>query len=269
MKINDQEIKLKNGKIRLITEEFGHSYWHDEMGWVAGVTTILGEALPTPIGLKLYWQNMERSQIEMVLEKAKNHGSKVHQFIEQLNKGEVIQTADEPRQVKADIASYVEWFRAWQPDNIIPECVVFHHDGDMRFAGTVDMVFEQEKRNVLLDIKTANQVGLSAFLQVAAYAQAYEKSYGIKIDDIVILQLGTAHKKINMRTPIFGKPSNGVGWKVYQIDRNLYNFEAFTRIYDTWILLNEGYPTPPKVVEYPSTFQLWEAAGTINNEEIL
>lgn len=258
MKVNQREYALKNGKVRRIEEEFGHSYWHESKGWAAGVTTILSEALPTPLGLKLYWQNMDRAQIERTLERAQEHGSTVHNFIDHLNQGEKIEVGDQPVAVKKDLASYIEWFRTYQPEEVESEQVTFYDDGALMFAGTTDMVFLMNGKRVLLDIKTSNQVGLSAFLQVTAYAQAYEQSYGDTIDELLILQLGTAHKKLNTRTTVLDKPSNGIGWKIYQVDQTKYSWQHFQQVYDTWLMIHDGYPEPPKVVEYPDTFQLLE-----------
>ena len=260
MVINEKQVKLRNGKLKRIEDEFGHSYWHDELGYVVGVTTVLQEALPVPIGLKLYWQNTERGYAEQRLEQATQHGSTVHQLIERLNDGEAIETADLSDPVKRDLVSYQEWFREWNPDKVESEQVLFYKDGenDMRFAGTLDLVCDIDGARTLIDFKTASVVGLSAFLQVEAYAKAYEQSYGLKIDKTMVLQLGTSHKKINKRTPILGKPSNGVGWKMHEVDRKQYSFDVFRHVYEIFLLVNDGYPEPPKVVEYPKIFKLYD-----------
>lgn len=258
MKINEKIVKLKNGKIRYISDDWSHSYWNDELGYIAGVTTILEQALPTPYGLKQWWKNTEAGVIEQRLEKAKQHGSDVHKIVDQLNQGETVETTELSIPVKKDLASYIEWFREWKPEETESEQILFYKDPDMMFAGTCDLVFTLDGHTVLLDVKTSAQVGLSAFLQVRAYSAAYMQSYGKKIDECLILQLGTNHKKINYRTPILGKPSNGQGWSVYRVDPDKYDFTAWQRIYDTWTLLNDGYPAPPKIIEYPKVFQLFE-----------
>ena len=154
----------------------------------------------------------------------------------------------------------MDFVRNWQPEEMQTEQVIFYIDKNIQFAGTIDIVarieYEGKKYLVLIDLKTSNQVGLSAHLQVEAYAKAYEQSYGEKIEKTLVLQLGTSHKTLNNRTPILGRPSNGIGWKVHEHNKT---YEDFELTYKMWMMMNDNvYPEPPKVVEYPDKIKLFE-----------
>lgn len=263
MIVNEQSYTLANGKIRRIEDEFGHSYWHDEYGYSVGVTTILSETLPTPFGLKEWYKTQDKYTIEKVFKEAQEQGTKTHGYIELLNKAEEIDITNENLETKQQITAYVDWVRNWQPDQMQTEQIIFYLDKEMQYAGTVDIVAMIDGKRVLIDIKTSNQVGLSAYLQVQAYAKAYEASYGEKIDHTLILQLGTLHKTLNNRTPILGKPSNGIGWKIHEtkleVDKQSIpvTFDDFALTYKMWLMMNGKYPEPPKTVEYASKVKLF------------
>lgn len=258
MQVNKKEVKLANGSIRKVDDEFGHSYWHDEYGYSVGVTTILSETLPTPIGLKEWYKLQDKYTIEKVFKEAQEQGTTTHNFIEQLNLAQEVDLSQESLETKKQVSSYIDWVRNWNPEKMQTEQVIFYLDKNMQFAGTVDIICMIDGKRVLVDIKTSNQVGLSAFLQVEAYAKAYEASYGEKIDQTLILQLGTSHKTLNTRKPIMGKPSNGVGWKIHDHNKT---WNDFTLTYQMWQMLHDGeYPEPPKVVEYPDKMKLFEVS---------
>lgn len=256
MQVNTKEYKLANGKLRKIEDAFGHSYHHDQYGYCAGVTTVLSETLPTPFGLKEWYKLNDRYSIEKVFKEATDQGSKTHGYIEMLNLAQEVDLESENIETQKQVTSYIDWVRNWNPEQMQTEQVIFYKDENMQFAGTVDIIAMIDGKRYLIDIKTSNQVGISAYLQVAAYAEAYEASYGEKIEETLILQLGTSHKTLNTRKPILGKPSNGVGWKIHEHPKT---FEDFRLTYQMWMMLQDGvYPEPPKVVEYATKVKLFE-----------
>lgn len=256
MKVNEQEFKLANGTLRKIEDEFGHSYWHDEFGYSVGVTTVLQETLPTPYGLKQWYQTEDKYTIEKVFKEATEQGSKTHGFIEMLNLAQEVDLSEESITTKMQVTAYIDWVRNWQPQEMQTEQVIFYMDKTTQFAGTIDIVARIDGVLTLIDIKTSNQVGISAFLQVSAYAEAYEQSYGEKIEKTLIVQLGTSHRTLNTRSPIMGKPSNGVNWKVHEHPKE---YKDFKLTYDMWMMLQDNvYPEPPKVVEYAQKVKLFE-----------
>ena len=258
MQVNENVYKLANGTLRKIEDEFGHSYWHDEYGYSVGVTTILSETLPTPFGLKQWYQTEDKYTIEKVFKEAQEQGSLTHALIEELNQAKQIDLTEERLETKKQVTAYIEWVRNWKPEQMQTEQVIFYIDKNMQYAGTIDIVAMIDGVRTLIDIKTSNQVGISAFLQVEAYKKAYEQSYGEKIEKTLILQLGTSHRTLNTRKPIMDRPSNGVGWKIHEHPKTEQDFELTYRM---WLMLQDGvYPEPPKVVEFPKTVKLFDEA---------
>lgn len=257
MKVNNIEVELANGILRKVEDEFGHSYWHDEHGYCAGVTTILGDTLPTPFGLKEWYQTQDKYTIEKVFKEAQEQGSLTHSIIERLNLAQTVDLTEETLLTKKQVTAYAEWVRLWKPEEMQTEQVIFYKDKDIQFAGTVDIVARIDGVLTLIDIKTSNQVGISAYLQVEAYKQAYKASYNEEIEKTLILQLGTTHKTINERTKIMNRASNGIGWKIHEHNKTWKDFEL---TYNMWLMLQDYvYPEPPKVIEYPASLKIFDA----------
>lgn len=258
MIVNNKQATLASGKVRKIEDKWDWAYFSDEYGYAVSVTTMLGEAMPIGVGLKEYWKRGDKYTMEKDFERAAEHGRKVHGYVQQLNYGQEIDLSEESAAVHKDVAAYVEFVRHWNPSEMQTEQIVFYSDDKMQFAGTVDIVCRVDGKLVLIDLKTSNSISNSHYLQVLAYAKAYEQSYGEKIDHVFVLQLGSKTKTLNMRTPILGKPSNGVGWKVYEIPTH-YTFESFNNIYKVWLAEHGNeYPSPPKETTYPDKMKLFD-----------
>lgn len=263
MKIQEKEYKLKQGVIKRIEDDWSHSYWNDELGYVPGVTTILDQGAPTPEFLKMWWKNTELSVIQSKLETAKAHGSTVHQLLEQLNMGLEIELSDQPKRVCEAVASYAQFIREWRPTELEPEQVLFYV-GDRVYAGTTDLVFVVNGKRILIDFKTASSISKTHYLQVIAYKHAYEQSYGKKIDYTAVLQLGTKHKKLG-KPDFLDLPTQGEGWQLHIAKGDI---EDFYRIYDTWLFINDGeIPKPPKIKTFPDKFQLFEDGDVSKNSD--
>lgn len=82
---------LKTGELTRLEVDDSHYYFVDGM-FYPGVTTILSEAAPVGPGLRMWWQNKDKSEIDEILSKAQSAGSRVHDSIEQLLKGEILET---------------------------------------------------------------------------------------------------------------------------------------------------------------------------------
>ena len=48
--VNEKQWRLLQTKVTRKEEEFGHSYWSDDYGWLVGVTTLLDRAIPKDQG---------------------------------------------------------------------------------------------------------------------------------------------------------------------------------------------------------------------------
>jgi hypothetical protein len=98
-------------------------------------------------------------------------------------------------------------------------------DSSLGFAGTVDRVIRLNGKNILMDIKTSNNLHNSYWLQLAAYKELLVASLdGPAIDEVGILWL-------NAKTRTTGKNGaiQGIGWQLVTKDVNdtVADWDAF------------------------------------------
>jgi hypothetical protein len=261
---DSKEYNLLNGKVVRYDYDFWHSYWNDKRGFVTSVTQINDIAAPKETSLMEWYKNSDAMHIQDKTEQGKSNGTEVHKALDDLCQGKEIDISSLKPRAKEAVASFTQWIRHFQPQTLKSERVVFYDDGERFFAGTIDavckFVIEDGKTwMVLIDYKNAKQIGFSYWLQVLAYKAAYEQSYGEKIDEVAILQLGTAHKTVNSRKPYLGKyPTNGMGWAWLTCPKHI-TIEDWWRVYELYRSVNGGiFPEPRKVPIYAKTFKLME-----------
>lgn len=244
--------KLKQTDVVRIEDEFGHSYEIDGQP-VVGVTTILNLGVPADKGLIDYFKNNSREAQEDILVDAQERGTNVHKAIESLILGEKIDlTAFKREREKKGIAAFVDWYQKVSPTEMLPEQVVAYLEGDVKFAGTLDLICTINGKRILMDFKTSAVHSKKNCLQVEAYKTAYEQSTGETIDEAYILYLGTSHKGTRPKD-IDGMPSTGFGWSMV---KSSDTFDDFLRAYDMAIWAEGGYPQPPKKIVYPAFVKL-------------
>lgn len=253
----ETRLRLKQCEVVRYEDEFGHSYEIDgEM--VAGVTTILSLGVPHEQGLLEWFKRNDKDAQEEILKDAQERGTNVHQAIEMLLLGGKVipDQFKRPREKKA-IAAFLDFAQTvnLDPSQVTPEQVVAFVDGNMKFAGTLDLLATINGKRLLIDFKTSAAPSKKNNLQVKAYQEAVEQSYNEKIDDSYVLYLGTSHKGTKPRIDENSLPSNGRGW---QLIKSTDTFEDFKRAYDMALFMNGGYPRPPKVEAYPEYWQLFE-----------
>jgi len=263
--VNEKEYRLLNGKVTRREEQFGHSYFHNKYGWLVGSTTLLGQAIPKDEGLLNYFKHGDPYEMEERLEETSRQGTRVHQACELLMNGETVQ-ADLliTEKEKKCVASFIEWFRAWNPTSVYTEQVVAYYlkrpTIDVKYAGTLDILCKLNGVWTVVDIKTGRQNKMSHGLQIVSYGEAVSQSLldkdnnPIKVEKHIALYLGTAHKTNTKTKNSLGLQKSGIGWNTEESE---YTFDDFMRVYDYFIFLNNGqYPEPPKVQVYPREFRL-------------
>lgn len=246
---------LKQCEVVRLEDEFGHSYMIDDEP-VAGVTTLLSLGMPADQGLLEYFKRTSKEEQENILLDAQERGSNVHQAIEMLLLGEKINSGDFSRKrEKLGVAAFVHFFQTVKITDIFPEQVVAYLNGEVKFAGTMDLVCViPNGKRIIIDFKTSATHSRKNELQVIAYKEAYEQSTGLKVDDCYVLYLGSTHKGTRPKMDDNDLPSNGIGW--FMVKANC-DFVDFMRAYDTALFMNNGkYPKPPKVFEFPDKWQI-------------
>jgi len=256
IKANGKSYKLKIGELIRFETEVSHYYFLDGQ-YLPGVTTILQEASPTPYGLKVFWQNNTKEEADAIFESAGDFGSRMHEAFELLLQGEeldllnVYPTAKEKR----TLLTFQDWFTCFKPTEFQPEQALASKK--YQYAGTLDFVGMINGERWLIDFKTSNAIHMSHQLQVLAYKQAYEESYGIKIDRVGVVRFGTSHKGNGV--PKEGKlKETGKGWEFREVKD--YKIEHFMNIYNTYLNVLHGgvIPEPPEIAIYPEKLKLLE-----------
>ena len=255
VKSNGKVFKLKVGELVRVETDASHYYFLNET-YLPGVSTILQEASPTPYGLKMFWQNNTKEEADSIFETAGDFGSKLHEAFALLLQGEELNVFKDYTTIKEKkaLVAFVDWFRYYAPTNFKSEMSLA--SWKYKYAGTLDFVGEINGQTWLIDFKTSNAIHMSHQLQVLAYAQAYEESYGVKIDRVGILRLGTTHKGTTMPKEGMLKEV-GKGWEFREVKE--YTIENFMRIYNVYLMLHGGeIPQPPEIMVYPEKLKLLE-----------
>lgn len=253
IKSNGKIYKLNVGELVRFETDISHYYWLNGE-FMPGVSTILTEASPTPYGLKLFWQQNSKEEADTLFETAGDFGSKMHDAFERLLLSQELNLLNDypSEKEKKCLMSFKDWFSYYKPTEFESEQPIA--SGKYKYAGTLDFVGMINGERWLIDFKTSNAIHFSHQLQVLAYKQAYEESYGIKIDRVGIARFGTIHK--GNGEPKDGKlKETGKNWEFKEVKN--YTIDDFMNIYKTFLTLHGGQiPVPAEIAVYPETLKL-------------
>lgn len=254
IKSNGKVYKLAIGELVRFETDISHYYWLNGE-FMPGVTSILQEAAPTPYGLKKFWQDNTKEEADAIFEAAGDFGTKMHDAFENLLLAQELNLlGDYPTKKEKDcLVSFKDWFSYYKPTDFMPEQPIA--SGKYKYAGTLDFVGTINGQRWLVDFKTTGAIHFSHQLQTLAYKQAFEESYGEKIDRIGVARFGTIHKGID---PKPGKlKETGKGWEFREVTD--YTIDNFMNIYQTYLTLHGGeIPVPPEIAVYPEKLKLIE-----------
>ena len=191
---------------------------------------------------------------DIIMRKAGDEGTQVHNAIEELLEGKEIAWMDDYGNARYNelvwgmVIKFKEFWAQAKPELIFTE--EFTYSDTHKYAGTADIVVKINGETWLIDFKTSNHLHKSYDLQLAAYAKSIEETKGIKIDRTAILWLKAATRGEDKA----GKKIQGKGWELKVIDDIEKNFELFKLIYRLYEI---DYPTTePKFTSYPTTIKL-------------
>ena len=192
---------------------------------------------------------------DIIMRKAADEGTQVHDAIERYFLGEKITLLDErgfsnySTFVWKMILKFHEFWSTYKPTLI--ESEIHLYSDQHLFAGTCDLVVEIDNVKWLLDIKTSNSLHTSHDLQLSAYAKAWNELYEEKIERIGIIWLKSAKQKADSK----GEKIQGKGWEIYEPDRSIEeNFKLFECVHELYKLEN---PHPkPNNSSYPIEIQI-------------
>ncbi len=261
LKANGKVFKLKVGELIRFETEVSHYYYLDGQ-YLPGVSTILSEASPLPYGLKLFYQNNTKDEADTIFETAGDFGTKMHEAFELLLQGEELDLLKmyPTEKEKRTLMTFIDWFTYFKPAEFQSEQIVASKK--YMYAGTLDFVGMINGERWLIDFKTSNAIHFSHQLQVLAYKQAYEESYGTKIDRVGVLRLGTSHKG-NGVVKEGAIKEIGKGWEFKEV-KNL-TIDNFMNIYNTYLNILHGgvIPEPSEIAVYPEKLRLLEEVKNV------
>ena len=250
------EHKRKNlmydGQLEQITFLDRRVYKKEEGVYYPSVTTVL-QYMPKN---KFFdnWLKDVGHNADLIMKKAANEGTAVHNAVEDLIAGKEITWMDEYGNAKYNLVVWqmilraAEFFQLHKPEVIAAEEFTF--SDKHQYAGTADLIVKMDGETWLLDVKTSNNLHRSYDLQLAAYAKAWEEMFGQKIDRTGILWLKSSKRSAAKKEGVY----QGKGWEIKQIDKIDENFELFKTIYSLYKLDNPT--TEPIYNHYPTKIKL-------------
>jgi len=192
---------------------------------------------------------------DIIVKKAADEGTQVHDAIERYLQGEKILLINEEGYSKYSldvwkmILKFHEFWTKHKPTLIESEIHLF--SDIYMYAGTCDLIVEIKGEKWLLDIKTSNSLHTSQELQLAAYAQAWGELYEEKIDRIGILWMKSTKRGEDKK----GEKIQGKGWEIYESERTIAeNLKIFEYVHELYKL---EYPSPtPQNIDFPTEIQI-------------
>tara|TARA_R100000951_G_C2649390_1_gene183845 strand:- start:2848 stop:3630 length:783 start_codon:yes stop_codon:yes gene_type:complete len=243
---------MYDGTLEQITFLDRRVYKKEEGVYYPSVTTVL-QYMPKN---KFFdnWLKDVGHNADLIMRKAANEGTAVHEAVEDLIAGKEITWMDDFGNAKYNLVVWnmilkaAEFFKKHKPTIIAAEEFTF--SDEFKYAGTADLIVEMDGERWLLDVKTSNNLHRSYNLQLAAYAKAWEEMFGQKIDRTGILWLKSSKRGASKKEGVY----QGKGWEVKQIDGIDENFELFKTIYSLFKLDNPV--TEPIYNSYPTKVRL-------------
>jgi hypothetical protein len=240
--------QLEN-KITIPDEHWYKSTKSDK--WLPSVTTLL-EAYPKGDSFNL-WLKQVGMNASQILKDAGEIGSNVHSGIDQYVKsGELSYLSSDGRELfKWEewvlICKAMEFFTIYKPEVIVHEFSFASEE--FGFGGTIDIICKIKGETWLIDYKSGNNIYESHYLQLAAYAKAWE----FLNPEYPIQRSGLLHLKAATRKEVEGS-LQGKGWKVEQSEDLNDDFEYFQYCQKLWHRANKK--ATPKIMEYPLSFKV-------------
>lgn len=243
---------LFDGELKQINFFDNRLYKRSDDKFYPSVTTIL-QYFPKDKFFESWLKDVGHNA-DIIVRKAAEEGTQVHQAVEQLVEGKEISWLDDYGNAKYSmivwemIMKFAEFWQTCKPKLIHTEQFVF--SDTYEYAGTADLVIELDGKVWLLDVKTSNSLYDSYDLQVSAYAHAFTELTGEKIDRTGILWLKSLKRGDSKKEGVY----QGKGWEIKAIDNVEDNMKMFMNIYEIYKLKTKDLI--PTYKSYPITIKL-------------
>jgi hypothetical protein len=218
---------MYDGQLEQITFLDRRVYKKEEGVYYPSVTTVL-QYMPKN---KFFdnWLKDVGHNADLIMRKAAQEGTAVHEAVEDLIAGKEITWIDDFGNAKYNLTVWnmilkaAEFFKKHKPTIIAAEEFTF--SDKYEYAGTADLIVEMDGERWLLDVKTSNN--RTGILWLKSSKRSESKKEGVY---------------------------QGKGWEVKQIDDIDENFELFKTIYSLYKLDNPT--TEPIYNSYPTKVKL-------------
>jgi hypothetical protein len=190
--------------------EEDHSYLLDGKR-MTGVTTVVGiidkssALIPWAVNMAIDhlqkypgdWEGA-KSAHRVKKEKAGDLGTQTHFWVEQYVKSQIAGTEYLPKYESDQIKKMVEKFIEWGKDNdvkfLLSEQRVY--SAKHFFAGTCDLLVEIKGKKYIADLKTAKDIYLSNYIQMAGYHICLEELGKVKdLEGYIVINIPKEFKK--------------------------------------------------------------------------
>ena len=196
----------KNKKAEPVIEQI-NSYEFDERFYrrvrdgveefVPSVTYVLSSTYPMGPGLAMWRGTVGNEQADLIIERALEDGSYVHNAIADMWDGgevsgdDIVSTFKPKRslKVKRSLQAFLDWYDEFRPEHLDHEYITWNEG--YGYAGTVDLKCKIDGEEFLIDFKTSKSIGGKERSQIAAYGLA-DSNPDIHL---ALLQLGNTTKK--------------------------------------------------------------------------
>ena len=220
---------------RQITLTDSRFYQRNEEKYYPSVTTVLsyfpkGKFFET-------WLKDVGANADIIMRRAGNEGTQVHEAIEAYLKGEEIHWLDQWGKTKYSlkvwqmILKFVEFWETHKPTLVESEVHVF--SDELKIAGTADLILEIDGELWMVDIKTSNYLHDSYDLQLACYTQAWNENFERPIDRMGILWLKASTRGESKKEGII----QGKGWQLKESSTPLEEGKRiFQHLYEIYLI---------------------------------
>lgn len=232
------ELKFKKNYQVSLAPTLSEHWYHvsdgkKDLGYFPSATTILN-AYPQGAHLTKWIAENGWNESQRILKEAGLRGTKVHDAVEALLNGSILQQMHYSLDEWHRICAFKDWHSQVDLKVLALEVAVFSKKHG--YAGRFDCLGILDGKLTVIDWKTSGSMYPHFPLQFACYAQAIEENTDLKIEQTMGLQLGTKSKD-------GFKEEVHVDWKK--------DFEMFKTVQKIWAYDRFGSKKKKTVIEAP------------------
>ena len=238
---------------RQITLTDSRFYQRNKETYYPSVTTVLSYF---PKG-KFFesWLKDVGANADVIMRRAGNEGTQVHEAIEAYLKGEEIHWLDQWGKTKYSllvwkmILKFVDFWETYKPTLVESEVHVF--SDELKIAGTADLILEIDGELWMVDIKTSNYLHDTYDFQLACYTQGWNECFERPIERMGILWLKASTRGESKKKDII----QGKGWQLKEADTPFEECKRiFKHLYEIFLIKQPNLK--PVTEELPTSIKL-------------